>query len=186
MACKRQVRRRIGGVKVHLFASDGMTTIDDPNQPSSPALHHHDQRQRYPIAFTNLYPGQYVVQWDTPAGYKRAVYLSGAAGATTDNDSDMQTTGGAAGKSARHHAALQLHRQQLGCGLCPVSRASADFVWRDNNGNGIQDARRTGYQRCDRASLSMRPMSTPGSDCDHHDRDGRRCGWQLLVHQPRP
>ncbi len=129
----------INGVTVRLLDSAGVA-VDDPNLTGT---------QNYttttatvgPIdgiyAFTNLYPGSYIVEFVTPTGYKRADYFVGA-GLNAATDSDMQTSGAAAGRTTTITLPYNTTDNTWDAGFVPLA-AIGNFVWRDINNNGIQD-----------------------------------------------
>ncbi|MEP6986432.1 MAG: SdrD B-like domain-containing protein, partial [Chloroflexota bacterium] len=134
----------INGVTVRLLDSAGVA-VDNPNVAGT---------QNYTTttatvstiagtyAFTNLYPGNYIVEFVTPTGYKRADYFVGA-GTNATTDSDMQTSGAGAGRTLPITLPYNTTDNTWDAGFVPLATIG-NFVWRDINNNGIQDAGETG------------------------------------------
>ncbi|MBK8492563.1 MAG: hypothetical protein IPL49_17150 [Saprospirales bacterium] len=152
----------IDGVTVHLYASDGVTPIDDPNQPGY---------QPYVVTtagggfyrFDNLAPGDYVVSIDLPGGYAASSTVDAGDPETDVDDNDDNGTTPNNYSSTVSSGVVTLGPggsepttgdSELGPGDTNPADAYAnltvDFgliqpvnlgnrVWLDVNGDGIQD-----------------------------------------------
>ncbi len=130
----------ISGVTVNLLDSVGVT-VDNPNVTGTQAYTTTTNASGI-YAFTNLYPGNYIVSFVTPTGYKRADYFVGA-GANATTDSDMQTSGVNAGRTPVITLPYNTTDNTWDAGFVPLATLG-NFVWRDINNNGIQDGGETG------------------------------------------
>jgi Tol biopolymer transport system component len=126
----------ISGATVNLLDSTG-TPVDDPNTTGT-QNYTLDSNAAGGYLFTNLYPGTYILEFITPTGCKRADYLVGA-GANAATDSDMQISGADAGRTPAITLAYDSTDLTWDAGFVPLATLG-DFVWRDNNDNGVQDA----------------------------------------------
>ncbi|MFD0674071.1 SdrD B-like domain-containing protein [Cohnella sp. GCM10027633] len=119
----------VSGVTVRLLDTNGdpilsggtpVTTVTDANGNYS---------------FDDLYPGFYKVKFDLPAGHMFTVGLKTGAGMTTANDSNV----GADGLSDAIELIAGNDDLTVDAGIV-VPASLGDYVWFDQNGDGIQDA----------------------------------------------
>jgi len=85
--------------------------------------------------FRGLYPGTYTVQFVLPSGY---VFSPSQAGTDRSVDSDANRTSGQSGPITLAQGDIN---QTVDAGMVPTTSLASlgDYVWQDNNGNGIQD-----------------------------------------------
>jgi uncharacterized repeat protein (TIGR01451 family) len=93
-------------------------------------------------AFTNLYPGQYIIQFTTPSGFLRSTFQVGS-GANAATDSDNQTSGPNAGRTPIITLPYNTTDNTWDAGFVPLA-SIGDRVWIDANNNGLQDAGESG------------------------------------------
>ena len=118
----------IAGVTVNLLGSDGTSVVATTTTATDGSY-----------SFTTA-PGTYTVQFVAPSGY--SFTTKNAAGSTTGNDSNANTT---SGKADAITLASGSSDNTIDAGLyLPVT--IGNFVWNDVNGNGIQDTNETGIQ----------------------------------------
>lgn len=117
------------GVTVHLLQGDGMPVLNG----GTPVTTVTDASGNY--LFTNLYPGNYKVRFDLPAGYLFTKSLVTGTGHTTDNDSNVD----AAGTTGIISLTAGQDDLSIDAGIV-LPAAIGDYVWEDINTNGIQDA----------------------------------------------
>ncbi|RIJ69348.1 LPXTG cell wall anchor domain-containing protein [Nakamurella silvestris] len=135
------------GLSVTLLDADGKPAVDSFGVPVPATVT--DAKGHY--VFDNLAPGSYRVQFGTPpTGYSFTTANSGS----DDKDSDADDTGltpivevGPASSATRTPVAADGTTIAVGinptvdAGLVPTpTYAVGDYVWIDNNGNGVQDA----------------------------------------------
>ena len=77
--------------------------------------------------------GTYIIEWQLPGGYLFTPQHAGM-DPTLDSDADPLT-----GRSAPFFAAWGSLRTDLDAGIRLADATIGDFVWQDQNGNGIQD-----------------------------------------------
>ncbi|MBI1913170.1 MAG: carboxypeptidase regulatory-like domain-containing protein [Planctomycetes bacterium] len=121
----------VAGVHVSLFDPQG--DLVDSTQTASNGLYQ----------FTGLVPGSYYVRFTLPSGYLFSPPHLGTD--AIDSDPDMT------GRTASFTLAAGASRTTLDAGLVPnpggnTSGTIGNFVWRDTNRNGIQDAGEMGVQ----------------------------------------
>ena len=117
----------VSGVTVNLLDCQGNPILDGNNNPVTTTT---DADGKY--LFSDLQPGCYVVEFVAPAG--RVFTQANQGGDTTDSDADPVT-----GRSHDVNLAADQIDRSVDAGL--VEPASlGDFVWRDLDGDGIQDA----------------------------------------------
>ncbi|MCE1189345.1 MAG: choice-of-anchor A family protein [Ignavibacteria bacterium] len=90
--------------------------------------------------FSNITPGSYYVAFTLPAGY---VFTAKAQGNDVTKDSDVDP---ATGKTTCLTVAGGDNLTTIDAGLVVSKVAIGDFVWRDDNHNGIQDAGEPGMK----------------------------------------
>ncbi len=134
----------VQGVKVTLLnnATGQPVTTDANGNPLTPQTT--DANGKY--LFTNLPPGNYAVQFDLrtlPNGYKPTT--QDASGVPDDQDSDANpsdgktaSTGFLPSGSANLTLDMGIHQ--------PATVRVGDYVWVDQNGNGLQDVGEPGVQ----------------------------------------
>jgi uncharacterized repeat protein (TIGR01451 family) len=83
--------------------------------------------------FTGLNAGAYIVELDTPSGYSPTTV--GAAGSTSGNDSNPNPSIVVLPTNSSSDQTIDFGFKKTSC-----SGSIGDFVWKDTNGNGIQDA----------------------------------------------
>ncbi|WP_217594752.1 SdrD B-like domain-containing protein [Cohnella sp. GbtcB17] len=114
-------------VTVRLLLADG-TPVQSGGTPVTTVT---DASGHY--LFTNLYPGDYKVRFDLPAGYLFTKSLVTGTGYTTDNDSNADATGTT--------GIIKLTAGQddlsIDAGIV-LPAAIGDYVWEDADSNGIQ------------------------------------------------
>ncbi|MCA0454207.1 MAG: carboxypeptidase regulatory-like domain-containing protein [Chloroflexi bacterium] len=125
----------ISGVTVRLLDSAG-AAVDDPNTNGTQAYTATTNASGL-YSFTNLYPGTYIVEFVTPTGYKRADYFVGG-GTNAATDSDMQTAGVSAGRTPTITLPYNTTDNTWDAGFVPLATIG-NFVWRDNDNDGVQD-----------------------------------------------
>jgi uncharacterized repeat protein (TIGR01451 family) len=89
-------------------------------------------------AFTNLTPGDYIVEFVPPAGYLVSPQDQGADD-SLDSDGDPTT-----GQTAVTNLVSDENDLSWDMGLYQVTTGLGDFVWDDANRNGVQDAGENG------------------------------------------
>ena len=117
----------VSGVTVKLYDCNGTykaTTTTDANGLYS---------------FTNLTAGSYYVVFTLPSGYS---FSAANQGSDDAKDSDADATG----KTACVTLAGGDNNTTLDAGISQCLNTIGDFVWRDKNANGIQDAGEPGIQ----------------------------------------
>lgn len=124
----------LAGVTVTLYNAAGTTqvTTDMNGAAIAPIL----TTSSGAYSFTNLPPGQYTVRFVAPAGFIPTTV--NAAGSTTANDSNGLTAQSSVLTSGNSDNTLDSGFVQ------PASLG--DFVWKDINRNGIQDANEPGIE----------------------------------------
>lgn len=119
------IEKGMGGVTVNLYNSLGANIATAVTAADGSYL------------FTNLVPGSYTVELINPVGYE---FTSVNTGADLLKDSDAD----AGGKTAAITLVSKENNLSIDAGLyrrCSIG----DFVWKDSNSNGIQDAGETGF-----------------------------------------
>ncbi|MFO0807784.1 MAG: SdrD B-like domain-containing protein [Gemmataceae bacterium] len=101
--------------------------------------------------FTNLAPGQYIVEFAPPAGY---VISPPDRGTDDTADSDINP---ATGRTTTFALAAGQSDPTRDAGLYQLARVG-DFVWEDRNGNGLQDAGEPGL-----ANVTVRLLDGTGA-----------------------
>ncbi|MBN1304051.1 MAG: carboxypeptidase regulatory-like domain-containing protein [Anaerolineales bacterium] len=142
----------INGVTVTLYESDGSTVITTTTTAN-------DGSNDGAYSFTNLVPGEYVVGFSNlPAG---SVFTTRDSGGDDAVDSDADRVSGKTGTitlvsgQANNTVDAGLHN--------PNTAVIGDYVWLDEDGDGLQDAGETGIPN---VTLELRDGScTPGSTC---------------------
>ena len=129
----------IGGVTVNLLNSGGTTIASTTTNPSGL------------YSFPNLTPGTYSVQFVKPTGYSFSPINQGGDDTV---DSDADTTSGTTGT---YTLASGDNNTTVDAGLYQPA-ALGDFVWKDLNGNGIQDAGEPGI-----ANVTVNLLGPTGS-----------------------
>ncbi|MGL5859008.1 MAG: SdrD B-like domain-containing protein, partial [Angustibacter sp.] len=124
----------LGGATVQLFEADGTTPVtqDAFGDPITPIITDPDGA----YLFDELLPGQYVVQFTAPPGGYLPTLVS-AAGTTSANDSNGLTATSATLPGGEQDLTLD-----SGFYLPPVS--VGDYVWYDEDHDGVQDATESG------------------------------------------
>jgi hypothetical protein len=119
----------IQNVTVQLLGSNGTTVLGTTTTNASGIY-----------SFTNLPAGTYTVQFTAPSGF--TFTTKNAAGSTAANDSNATPS---TGKTNAITLAAGATDNTIDAGLYQ-SVSIGDFVWKDLNGNGIQDAGEPGIQ----------------------------------------
>lgn len=118
-----------GNVKVYLLHADGTPVLNGSTAVETVT----DAAGHY--LFTDLYPGDYKVRFDLPAGYMFTRSLATGTDYTTDNDSNVDADG------LTGIISLTAGQDDMSVDAGIVQPASlGDFVWEDLNANGLQDA----------------------------------------------
>ncbi|TAE30617.1 MAG: DUF11 domain-containing protein [Cytophagales bacterium] len=92
--------------------------------------------------FTNLDPGQYSVVFTAPGGM---TFTTGNAPGVSDAlDSDAASFTGQSGSTGVYSLTAGEQNLTVDAGLIPLPASLGDFVWSDNNGNGVQDPGESG------------------------------------------
>jgi protocatechuate 3,4-dioxygenase beta subunit len=113
----------ISNVTVNLLGSDGTTVLSTKTTDASGFY-----------SFSNLLAGTYYVQFTAPSGY--TFTTKNASGSTAANDSNVNPS---TGKTDAITLATGATDNTIDAGLYQPA-SIGDFVWKDVNGNGIQDA----------------------------------------------
>lgn len=116
------------GVTVHLLQVDGTPVLSG----GAPVTTVTDAAGNY--KFVDLYPGDYKVRFELPAGYMFTRSMTTGAGYTTDNDSDAD----ASGVTGIVSLTAGQDDMSVDAGIV-LPAAIGDFVWEDINANGIQE-----------------------------------------------
>nr|MCU0470784.1 carboxypeptidase regulatory-like domain-containing protein [Arcicella sp.] len=120
----------ISGIKVILYKEDGVTKVDEVTT---------DANGKY--LFDSLFSDKYKVKFILPSGQTFSPSKATGTGFTDANDSDAGTDGFSpvitidVEKTGKDRDNLDVD-----AGLIGNLGSIGDFVWRDDNGNGIQDA----------------------------------------------
>ncbi|WP_038141918.1 IPTL-CTERM sorting domain-containing protein [Thiothrix lacustris] len=117
----------IAGVTVRLLDKTGATVMGTTST---------DANGKY--LFSNLTPGQYVLEFAKPEAY--AGFVSASKGTDTAKDSDANVT---TGRTAVFTLAGGTNLRDQDAGLYKAA-SLGDLLWFDANGNGTQDASETG------------------------------------------
>jgi uncharacterized repeat protein (TIGR01451 family) len=146
----------IEGVVVHLLDGNG-NPVDNPMNPGTPYTVTTDTEGAY--VFNNLPAGDYQVQFDLPAGYTPSLQNQGGDDAL---DSDINTTG----RTETITVAAGENNTTVDAGLYrPVSLGN--FVWQDNNANGIQEDGEPGLE-----NVEVRLLDEQGNPVDNPNNPG--------------
>ena len=89
--------------------------------------------------FENIKPGEYTIRVQTPEDFQPTTRFSG----NQDSDSDIDENG----LTDMFLVLSGTHNYDMDAGFAELAQGSiGDFVWHDENGNGIQDAAEPGLQ----------------------------------------
>jgi large repetitive protein len=120
----------VAGVKVQLYKADGVTLVDEVTTSSN---------GKY--LFDSLFTDTYKVKFLLPSGQTFSPSKQTGTGFTDVNDSDAGTDGFTSVISIDvEKTGKDKDNFDVDAGLIGNVGSIGDFVWRDDNGNGIQDA----------------------------------------------
>jgi large repetitive protein len=120
----------VPGVKVQLYKADGVTLVDEVTT---------DAGGKY--LFDSLFTDNYKVKFILPSGQTFSPSKQTGTGFTDVNDSDAGTGGFTAVIPIDvEKTGKDKDNRDVDAGLIGNVGSIGDFVWRDDNGNGVQDA----------------------------------------------
>ncbi|MDB5250383.1 MAG: hypothetical protein JWQ40_4777 [Segetibacter sp.] len=153
----------ISGVSVHLYADDNADNVADGTPIISTTTNASGS-----YMFTGLKSGNYIVGMQMPLGYEPGATNATSVDANNYTDDDNNGVN-VIGNEIRTNSIITLSaiNNTVDFGL-KGSASIGDFVWLDNNGNGIQDAGERGIEGATVSLFSPTDTITTTTDVDGH------------------